>query len=175
MQSNDNNRYNPFKDDGIYVPFVGEEYIARKETDEDGTEHFFLKIVGTGAESEVSREVINVFSADERKNRRDYQENKERGFDISTDAATESERNVMLSDHNAAAEDINYRLLVSDFSRELTANQLEVFEYCMLGKMSFSAFSKLKGITRQSVKDIVVGIRKKAKKFLGDTLQMRKK
>ena len=136
-------------------------------TTENGTKHFWARVKATGEVTEVSHEVMCFLRSEEKKLYREIAAVRKHGSTLSLDVPHGEEKESWFEDHGIGMSDMEIALVEEDFRKLLTPIQLAVFEECIVGSTTLSDFAIQKGITKQSVSDVVNGIRKKAKKFFG--------
>ena len=136
-------------------------------TNENGTKHYWARVKATGEVTEVSHEVMCFLRAEEKRVYREVTAIKKHGSPLSLDVPSGEEKESWFEDHGYGVSEMETELNKEDFRKLLTPIQLAVFEECIVGSTTLTDFATQKGITRQSVSDVVEGIRKKAKKFFG--------
>ena len=138
-------------------------------TNENGTKHFWARIKATGEVSEVSPEVMRFLRAEEKRVYREIEASQKRGTTLSLDVPHDEEKEYWLEDNGMGVSEMEMPILEEAFRKLLTPLQLSVFQECLLGKVSVTEYARKNGITKQSVSDVIEGIRKKAKKFFDHT------
>lgn len=140
-------------------------------TEENGQKRYFARVKATHEETEISLEVMRLLLSQEKQMRREYAKQQNEGPTLSLDsisASGEIDEAAWLAD---TMQDIDADMLWAEekaaFCNTLTANQLSIFNDCLIGGKSMVEYASDHGMTKQSVYDAIVLIRKKAKKYFG--------
>jgi len=136
-----------------------------------------VRVRFTGEECEVDRETFRLFRAEEKRLRRKrmpgaskdkmhLETESKRPLSLQTICSAENEDGEFwLADTRNFVDEIIISQLLKAFWKQLTSNQQEVFEKCLLGGQSLRAYAREKGCAYSTVKGIQDEIRKKFKKF----------
>ena len=138
-------------------------------TTDGGIRHCWVRVKATGEVSEVSPEVMKFLRAEEKRVYREIKAAQKRGSSLSLDDSHDEGKESWFSDHGFGTSEMEKALVEEAFCQLLTPIQLSVFRECLLGQIPLSEYARKNGITKQSVSDVIEGIRKKAKKFFDHT------
>ena len=141
-------------------------------TEENGRKRYFARVKATGEESEISIEVMRFLLSQEKKLRREYAKQKIYGRILSLDAIChggEMDEAAWMQD---TQQDIESNVLWADIKKDfctmLTDNQLSVFNECLIGGESQTAYAAMHGISAPMVNKQIRAIREKAKKYFAE-------
>ena len=140
-------------------------------TEENGQKRYFARVKATHEETEISLEVMRLLLSQEKQMRREYAKQQNEGPILSLDficGTGDMDEAVWLAD---TKQNIDSDILCAEekaaFCNTLTANQLSIFNECIIDGKSMVEYASDHGMTKQSVYDAIVLIRKKAKKYFG--------
>ncbi len=136
-------------------------------TTENGTKHYWARVRATGEVTEISHEVMRFLRSEEKRIYREITSVRDSGSTLSLDVPHDEEMEYWLEDHGIGISEMEIPILEEEFRKLLTPLQLSVFDECLMGNVTLTDFAKNKGISKQSVSNVVDGIRKKAKRFFG--------
>ncbi len=136
-------------------------------TTENGTKHYWARVRATGEVTEISHEVMCFLRSEEKRLYREIAQLQKYGSTLSLDVPHDEEKESWYEDHGSGVSEMEIPIYEEEFRKLLTPIQLSVFDECLMGNVSITDFARKKGISKQSVSDVVDGIRKKAKKFFG--------
>ena len=136
-------------------------------TTENGTKHYWARVRATGEVTEISHEVMRFLRSEEKRIYREITSVRDGGSTLSLDVPHDEEMEYWLEDHGFGISEMEIPILEEEFRKLLTPLQLSVFDDCLMGNVTLTDFAKNKGISKQSVSNVVDGIRKKAKRFFG--------
>lgn len=137
--------------------------------EENGQKRYFARVKATHEETEISLEVMRLLLSQEKQMRRELRAMPESGSVLSLDVPHNDEFTSFYFDNNRGVSDMETQVALSEFRLLLTEKQREVFESCLIDGMSATEYASLHGVAKQSVHDVIMSIRKKAKKFFSDT------
>ncbi len=145
-------------------------------TTEDGK--CFAKIKATDEESEVDRKTFRYLRAVEKNMRRRIEKEMDKSSPtiLSLDylAYEEMEKGSWLADKTDYENLITTELMEEKFFELLTDKQREVYNHCIKNGNTAASFAKSQGITEKAVRDRILTIKNKFKKFLDDTSVLKK-
>ena len=137
--------------------------------EENGKKRYFARVKATGEETEITLEVMRLLLSQEKQMRREYAKRKTVGTVLSLEAICDeedvNEASWLLDAEQKIETDILMEDLKDDFCKLLTDNQLSIFNECLINGKSQVAYAAEHGVTKQSVYDTILLIRKKAKKY----------
>lgn len=156
------------------IPKTPVEFDYDLWTTEDGK--CMVRIKRTGEVTEVDRDVMRILRAEEKRIRRamtgapvEGAEHGETSTVLSLDyvsvAGGEEMEAAWLEDSHNLEATILAEIMETEFLKELTEIQLDVFKNCLSRGISMAAYAKAHNISASSVKDTRDAIRKKYKKF----------
>lgn len=134
-------------------------------TQEGGTKHYWARVKATGEVAEISVEIMRCLRAEEKRIYREIEASRKRGAMLSLEFLYDEEKDGWLSDCGIGASEMENTLTEEALRRLLTPAQLSVFNECLIGGKSQSAYAAEHGVTKQSVFDTITLIRKKAKNY----------
>jgi len=139
---------------------------------DNGKKRYFARIKATGEETEISLEVMRLLLSQEKQMRREYAKLKNFGTVLSLDYIR-NEEDVdeaawLLDPRQNIESDLLWEDLKDDFCKLLTDIQLSVFNECLIGGKSQTAYSAIHGISVPVVNKHIHAIRKKANYFFGN-------
>ena len=156
------------------IPKTPVEFDYDLWTTEDGK--CMVRVKLTGEVTEVDRDVMRILRSEEKKLRRSF-------TGSSSDEGEDAEQSVLsldslpYDDVNAAAwladphdllNEVTMKLLEAEFRKSLTERQLDVYEKCLLGGMTFREYARTNSIDVRAVFDAKAAVRKKFEKvFMG--------
>lgn len=135
-------------------------------TTEDGK--CMVRIKLTGEVTEVARDVMKLLRAEEKKMRRSFAgDATENGKTIlSLDELPEDVKSpAWLVDPQDLMDEVAMKFLEVEFRKSLTDRQLDVYEECLLGGMSFREYARKNKINIRSVFDAKAAVQKKFEKI----------
>ena len=138
-------------------------------TEKNGQKRYFARVKATHEETEISLEVMRLLLSQEKQMRREYAKQQNEGPTLSLDFICDSgdvDESAWLAD---SKQDINAEMLWAEekaaFCNTLTANQLSIFNECLIGGKSQTAYAADHGISVAMVSKQIRTIRAKAKKY----------
>ena len=136
-------------------------------TEEDSVKHYWVRVKATSEVSEVSHEVMKFLRNEEKQMRREIESTEERGgSDLSYDTVpADDEDSIWLRDPNSMEDNILAEAQLEELRSSLTPAQLSVFEECVVGGKSHTAYAKEYGLSIPLITKRLAFIRKKAKYF----------
>lgn len=137
-------------------------------TQEGGTKHYWARVKATGEVSEISIEVMRCLRAEEKRIYREIKAYQKRGAMLSLEFLYDEEKEGWLTDYGTGAGEIEKALTEEAFRQLLTPAQLSVFNECLIGGKSQTAYAAIHGISVPMVNKHIQAIRKKAKNFFGN-------
>ena len=139
---------------------------------ENGKKRYFARIKATGEETEVSLEVMRFLLSQEKQLRREYARQQIHGTILSLDAIChdgEMSESVWLIDANQNVDaEVLWADIKTEFCKTLTANQALIFNECLIGGESQTAYAAAHGVSVPMVTKQIRVIREKAKKFFSN-------
>ncbi len=137
-------------------------------TQEGGTKHYWARVKATGEVSEISIEVMRCLRAEEKRIYREIKAYQKRGAMLSLEFLYDEEKEGWLTDYGTGAGEMEKALTEEAFRQLLTPAQLSVFNECLIGGKSQTAYAAIHSISVPMVNKHIQAIRKKAKKFFGN-------
>ena len=138
---------------------------------DNGKKRYFARVKATGEETEITLDVMRLLLSQEKQMRREYAKRKTVGTVLSLEAICDEEdvgeASWLLDAEQKIETEILMEDLKDDFCKMLTDNQLSIFNECLINGKSQVAYAAEHGVTKQSVYDTILLIRKKAKKYFG--------
>lgn len=141
-------------------------------TEKNGQKRYFARVKATHEETEISLEVMRLLLSQEKQMRREYAKQQNEGPTLSLDFICDSgdvDESAWLAD---SKQDINVEMLWAEekaaFCNTLTANQLSIFNECLIGGKSQTAYAADFGISVAMVSKQIRTIREKAKKYFSE-------
>ena len=136
---------------------------------DNGKKRYFARVKATGEETEITLDVMRLLLSQEKQMRREYAKRKTVGTVLSLEAICDEEdvgeASWLIDAEQKIETDILLEDLKDDFCKTLTDNQLSIFNECLINGKSQVAYAAEHGVTKQSVFDTILLIRKKAKKY----------
>ncbi|WP_409969051.1 hypothetical protein RFF05_03595 [Bengtsoniella intestinalis] len=148
-------------------------------TTEDGK--CYMRVKRTGEQCEINRETMRLLRSEAKKMQREQEGIPVYG--VRNGKSVVVERTTMLSlDYVSAGEDMDsawavdasqteqshmISALEQELREALTSKQLDVYIHCLLGGMTLRDYGEQNNVNVSSVRDLVTGIRKKAKIIFG--------
>ena len=117
--------------------------------------------------AEISIEVMRFLRAEEKRIYREIEASRKRGPMLSLEFLYDEEKDGWLTDYGIGASEMENTLTEEAFRQLLTPAQLSVFDECIIGGKSLTAYAALHGVSVPMVNKHIQAIRKKAKKFFG--------
>ena len=136
-------------------------------TQEGGTKHYWARVKATGEVAEISIEVMRFLRAEEKRIYREIEASRKRGPMLSLEFLYDEEKDGWLTDYGIGASEMENTLTEEAFRQLLTPAQLSVFDECLIGGESQTAYAAIHGVSVPMVSQHIQAIRKKAKKFFG--------
>ena len=136
-------------------------------TQEGGTKHYWARVRATGEVAEISIEIMRYLRVEEKRIYREIEASRKRGSMLSLEFLYDDEKEGWLSDYGVGASEMENTLTEEALRRLLTPAQLSVFDECIIGGKSLTAYAALHGVSVPMVNKHIQAIRKKAKKFFG--------
>lgn len=131
-----------------------------------------VRVKITGEVTEVSREIMRLLRAEEKRIRRDriskssYSDVQYRSVLYLDDMPEEDDvKDTWLADKSDFTDDIMVAFLKEEFISTLTTRQKEVFDECIITGVTLSDYAKTHGVSVARVSKIIADIQKKAKNF----------
>lgn len=137
-------------------------------TQEGSKKHYWARVKATGEVAEISIEIMRCLRAEEKRIYREIEASRKRGPMLSLEFLYDEEKNGWLSDFGVGASEMENTLTEEAFRQLLTPAQLSVFDECLIGGESQTAYAAIHGISVPMVGKHIQAIRKKAKKFFGN-------
>ena len=141
-------------------------------TEENGQKRYFARVKATHEETEISLEVMRLLLSQEKQMRREYAKQQNEGPSLSLDFICDSgdvDEAAWLAD---SKQNIDADMLWVEenaaFCNTLTANQLSIFNECLIGGKSQTAYAADHGISVAMVSKQIRTIREKAKKYFSE-------
>ncbi len=131
------------------------DYIFRSIT-KNGEKHYFATVRRTGETVEISKKVINLFWADDRKAYRDSEEE----APLSLDTTRSDEWDSWLDDHLVGMSEIETPPEESEFQKMLTPKQLDIYKSCVIGDCGIREYAKRMGVNHKIIVRQIEAIRK---------------
>lgn len=134
-------------------------------TEDGAVKRYWIRVKATGEVSEVSKEVMTLLWNEEKRMRREIKASINRGVsDLSYDALPVDDVDpIWLQDPTSMEENILNEFQLEELRSSLTPAQLSVFEECIVGGKSHTAYAKEFGVSIPLVTKRLDFIRKKAK------------
>jgi len=157
------------------IPKTPIEFDYDLWTTEDGK--CMVRVKLTGEVSEVDREVMKTLRTEEKKLRRSMTGVPISGCDDPDETATlfsldfvsvadaEEMSPAWLEDSFDMENSVMIRMLEEELRNCLTEKQLDIYLCCLLGGISYKDYADAKGVSYQSVQQVITLIRKKAQKI----------
>ncbi len=125
-----------------------------------------VRVKSSGKVTEVSRPVMRILRAEEKRMRRELQTAQEQGHDLFLELQPAEEvGESWLADTYDATKEVDAKLLEQGFVLTLTTREQEVYRFCIKAGQSQQAYADASGLSVSRVCKIVSAIRKKAKKY----------
>lgn len=137
-------------------------------TQEGGTKHYWARVKATGEVAEISVEVMRCLRAEEKRIYREIEASRKRGSMLSFEFLYDEEKEGWLSDNGIGASEMENALTKEAFRQILTPAQRSVFDECLIGGESQTAYAAMRGVSVPMVSKHIHAIRKKAKYFFGN-------
>ena len=141
-------------------------------TEKNGQKRYFARVKATHEETEISLEVMRLLLSQEKQMRREYAKQQNEGPTLSLDFICDSgdvDESAWLAD---SKQDINADTLWAEekaaLCNTLTVNQLSIFNECLIGGKSQTAYAADHGISVAMVSKQIRTIREKAKKYFSE-------
>ncbi len=152
------------------IPKTPVEFDYDLWTTEDGK--CMVRVKLTGEVTEVARDVMKILRAEEKKLRRSFtgeaSEDGEDGYEtiLSLDLLPDDDVKsaAWLADPHDLMDEVAMKFLELEFRKTLTKRQLDVYEECLLGGMSFREYARKNKINVRAVFDAKAAVQKKFEK-----------
>lgn len=161
------------KDKKMNVPRTPAEFDYDLWTTED--EKCMVRIKRTGEVSEVDRDVFRLLRLEEKRIRREIQGVPVSGcrntravissLDYVSNHDSKDLESGWLEDPSRVEDGVVFQDMEHEFEKGLSTIQLEVYNLCVKGDLSYKEYARMRSISSASVSCTLKQIRKKAKKF----------